>query len=214
MNAVRRLGVYPCASDTQLANSTHTPAPLECSTIEEAIMRTLTRFWLTAAVTLMFTFGPGIARADRPVFTDLDFSIIDEALSQQCGFPVQVHFQGKTIDTFEDGTQITRGAGFTVTFTNLSTSQSFLYQVSGLQNLSLTVEGNIATETFSFSGAPFRLISPTLGVKVVQAGRIVDTAVLNISTDPPTLISFEHTEHGNFSDFALTNEVICSLLSE
>jgi hypothetical protein len=101
-----------------------------------------------------------------------------------------------------------------VTFTNLSNGQSFLYQVSGLQQLSLTVEGNIATETFSFSGAPFRLISPTLGVKVVQAGRIVDTAVVNISTDPPTLISFQHTEHGNFSDFALTNEVICSLLSE
>jgi hypothetical protein len=177
-------------------------------------MATLTRFWLTAAVTLMFAVGPGIAKAERPVFTDFDLSVIDEALSQQCGFQVQVHFQGKTIDTFEDGTQITRGAGFTVTFTNLSTSQSFLYQVSGLQKLSLTVEGNIATETFSFSGAPFRLISPTLGVKVVQAGRIVDTAVLNISTDPPTLISFEHTEHGNFSDFALTNEVICSLLSE
>jgi hypothetical protein len=101
-----------------------------------------------------------------------------------------------------------------VTFTNLSNGQSFLYQVSGLQQLSLTVEGNIATERFSFSGAPFRLISPNLGVKVVQAGRIVDTAVVNISTDPPTLISFEHTEHGNFSDFALTNEVICSLLSE
>jgi hypothetical protein len=177
-------------------------------------MATLTRFWVTAAVTLMFAFWPGIAKAERPVFTDFDLSVIDEALSQQCGLPVQIHFQGKTIDTFEDGTQVTRGAGFTVTFTNLSNGQSFLYQVSGLQQLSLTVEGNIATETFSFSGAPFRLISPTLGVKVVQAGRIVDTAVVNISTDPPTLISFEHTEHGNFSDFALTNEVICSLLSE
>jgi hypothetical protein len=177
-------------------------------------MATLTRFWLTAAVTLMFAFGPGIAKADRPVFNDIDVSFTDSGLSQECGFPVQVHFQGKTIDTFEDGTQITRGAGFTVTFTNLSTGQSFLYQVSGLQELSVSVEGNIATETFSFSGAPFRLISPTLGVKVVQAGRIIDTAVVDLSTNPPTLISFEHTERGNVSDFALTNDVICALLSE
>ena len=177
-------------------------------------MATRTRFWLTAAVTLLFAFEPSNAKADRPVFTDVDFSSIDAFLSEQCGFSVQVHFQGKLIDSQVGNRFMTRGAGYSVTFTNLSTGQSFLYQVSGLQQFSRTVEGNIATETFSFSGAPFRLISPTLGVKVVSAGRIIDTAVLNISTNPPTLISFEHTEHGNFSDFALTNEVICSLLSE
>ena len=168
---------------------------------------------LSSLVTLMFALGPASVKAARPVFTDLDLSVVDATLSQQCGFAVQVHFQGKVIDTFIGDTQMTRGAGFTVTYTNLSTGQSFLYQVSGLQEHSLTVDGNIATETFSFSGAPFRLISPNFGVKVVTAGRTMDTAVLNISTDPPALISFEHTEHGNFSD-ALTEKGICSSLSE
>jgi hypothetical protein len=167
----------------------------------------------SSAAAGLFAFGPSNAKADRPTFTDLDFSFTDPVLSAQCGFPVQVRIQGKLIESQVGDTLMTRGAGYSVTFTNLSTGQSFLYQVSGLQELSLTVEGNIATETFSFSGAPVRLISPTLGVKVVTAGRIIDTAVVNISTNPPTLISFEHTEHGNFSN-ALTDETICSLLSE
>lgn len=75
----------------------------------------------------------GTARGDRPTFTDVDFTTTDAALSQECGFPVQVHFQGKLIDTQVGGTFLTRGAGFTVTFTNLTTGTSFLYQVSGLQ---------------------------------------------------------------------------------
>jgi len=36
---------------------------------------------------------------------------------------------------------------------------------------------------------------------------------VNFSTDPPTLVSFQHTEHGSFKEF-LTNELTCSLLSE
>jgi hypothetical protein len=177
-------------------------------------MATRTRFWLTAAVTLMFAFGPSNAKADKPTFTDIDDSFTDTDLSAQCGFSVQVHFQGKLIDSQVGNTFMTRGAGYSVTFTNLSTGQSFLYQVSGLQEFSQTIEGNIATERFSFSGAPFRLISPTLGVKVVSAGRIIDTAVLNTTTEPWTMISLEHTEHGNISDFSLTDETICLLLSQ
>jgi hypothetical protein len=67
--------------------------------------------------------------------------------------------------------------------------------------------------TFAFSGAGLRLITPSQGVKVINAGNTVDTIVVNFSTDPPTTVSFEHTEHGTFNEF-LTNELIRSLLSQ
>jgi hypothetical protein len=51
------------------------------------------------------------ATAARPTFTDVDFSVTDPDLSEQCGFPVQVHLQGKLIDTQVANTFMTRGAG-------------------------------------------------------------------------------------------------------
>jgi hypothetical protein len=163
-----------------------------------------------AAVLVALWTNP--VNADRPTFTDVDFSATDPFLTDQCGFPVQVHIQGKLIDTQVGDRFMTRGAGYSVTFTNLSTGQSFLYQVSGLQQVSETIEGNIHTFTFSFSGGGFRLITPAQGEKVINAGKTVDITVVNFSTDPPTLVSFEHAEHGNFKEF-LTEELICSLLS-
>jgi hypothetical protein len=162
---------------------------------------------------LLMLVWTGTARADRPTFTDVDFTTTDPALSQECGFPVQVHLQGKLIDTQVGGTFLTRGAGYTVTFTNLTTGTSFLYQVSGLQTFSEEIDDNIHTFTFSFSGGVFRLITRDQGEKIINAGKVVDVTVVNFSTDPPTLVSFQHSEHGNFKEF-LTNEQICSLLSQ
>jgi hypothetical protein len=148
-------------------------------------------------------------RADQPIFEEIDFSYVDPFLSEECGFPVGVTVQGTLIITSNGNTTGTRGAGYTVTFTNLDSGKSFYYKVAGLQSVSDSIAGDIETLVFSFSGNAIHVVVPGQGDLVHQAGRVVDTFTINFDTGE---VSFSETVNGTQKG-ALTDELICELLS-
>jgi hypothetical protein len=172
-------------------------------------MRKLYPAVLIALACLVIASSLRSIRADPPVFEDIDETFVDDILSTFCGFPVEVHLQGKLINTLQGNTVLTRGAGYTVTYTNLDTGQYFQYQVAGLQAISDTVDGTIETLTISFSGNVIHLIVPGQGDLVHQAGQVVDTITIDLTTGEGTITeTVKGTQKG-----ALTDDLICELLS-
>jgi hypothetical protein len=143
--------------------------------------------------------------ADQPQRIPIDDTFIDPFLSGVCGFPVQVHIQGTLIVGTKGDLLTTRGADYSVTFTNLDTGKSIVVRTSGLQLDELNLGEGVFN--FTFSGAS-RLVIPGTAV-FIDAGRTEQT----ITFDPVTgeIISFSFTQHGRHD--TLTFEMICMLLS-
>src|SRR4051794_31120171 len=108
------------------------------------------RHYLMALAILLLTLSSSQARAQQPTINDLDITFIDPFLSEHCGFPVQVHIDGKIIE-FAGGEKVIPVRNL-ATFTNLSTGKSFFVRVTGPVQFTQTTEGNIRTTVFSFQG--------------------------------------------------------------
>lgn len=145
------------------------------------------------------------AEAAQPEFVILDDTFVDPALSEACGFDVEIHIHLLLIARPSAGRDVTHS---TITFTRLDTGAQVESRSDGANIFSIDLETGFVQIT---SSRALRIVVPGTGAAYVAAGHTVETFVF----DPETgdLISHELVEHGRHRDVDLL-EVICELLEE
>jgi hypothetical protein len=164
------------------------------------LLRQFARLLVVSLLTFLAVL-PAVAA--RPMIVDVNEVIVDEFLTEACGFPVEISTTGTLIVRSRDGTVATTGANFQRTFTNLESGTSFTLRASGLDQFSSTDTGF----TFSFSGGA-RIVIPGQGAVFIDAGRTVGA----VTFDPDTgeVIDNEIVRRGRADNFSV--EQICALL--
>ena len=166
------------------------------------------RPFFAALVALAAALPATSTRAAGPEFIEIDDRYVDPFLSEFCGFPVEIHLQGKLIIKPVGAAVTTRGSGYRATYTNLDTGATVTQHVSGVVFESDVFEGNLYTYEFSFSGGT-KFVSARNGA-VVSAGHQTFRVVVDLERFQ--LILVESRASGHFDSF--TAELLCEWLSD